>query len=147
MAYWNPTTRRTALEWFASREGTDVFFNVPVSRSDWRDWPEGAGEHRVDGVALNSGRGQLLEWQDGQADAFVEACAPGLRLVLAWGSVDRPALGMVATGTRMFSRSFPGHGQIGEVALVPPSQASSNAAPIFTARGVEIVVVPDEVFS
>jgi hypothetical protein len=139
---WNGETRRSALEWFSQQRATDVFIWVPVSKGGWRGWPSDADEHTLDGVAAGAGKGSVRDWDE---DEFASVVGGPLQPILAWGYADRPALGEIVATTAMLARSFPGHGLIRPLVLVSMSEAESNTASAYAARGIELVVVPDEV--
>lgn len=114
----------------------------PACPPGWRGWPSAAHEHRFDAVALGSGSGALLEWDEGR---FGQQASAGPRPIVAWGVANRPAYGVLVAGSAMLARSFPGHGPIRPLALVGSAGAEPNTAPAFFARGINIVAVPDEV--
>jgi hypothetical protein len=143
MADWNREQIDKVLRWFAGQEQADLFLNVIVSAPNWRDWPDDAGTHSFDAVAVTGGGGEVHEWDE---EAFEAVIGESLRPIVAWGSADRPRLGQIIVGTALLSRSYPGHGPLHPVALVTPNQATPNTAPAYFARGFEIVSVPEKVY-
>ncbi len=143
MADWSPEEIRKVLRWFARRERTDLYAKVPLSAPNWRGWPDDAGRHHFDAVAVADGAGEVYEWDE---KAFEVRIDGRLRPTVAWGSADRPRFGQLVVGTAMFSRSFAGHGPMHPLALVTPDQAEPNTAPAYFARGFEIIAVAEEVY-
>lgn len=76
----------------------------------------------------------LLHYDDaGFADRVQDGPAV---LVAARESIDRPLLGLLLAGTDLFSRSYPMHGRLSQLAVV--DRADPNMTWVYRYRGVEI---------
>ena len=119
------------------RRGVCLVLDVPLCAPPG-SWPPGTADHRIDAVMLpGTPRVGLLHHDD--ADGFADWVQGGPAvLVASRGSIDRPLLGLLVAGTDLFSRSYPSHGRLSQLAVV--DRADANMTWVYRYRGVEIEV-------
>jgi hypothetical protein len=82
VADWSTEQIKSVLRWFARQEPADLFVDVVVSAPSWRGWPDDAGTHRFDAVAVAGGAGEVHDWDE---EAFEARVGERLRPIVAWG--------------------------------------------------------------
>ena len=125
------------LQQLQERRGVCVVLDVPLCAPSG-SWAPGTADHRIDAVMLPGAPRVGLVYHD-NADGFAEWVRddPAV-LVAARESIDRPLLGLFLAGTDLFSRSYPAHGRLSQLAVV--DRADANMTWVYRYRGVEIEV-------